>query len=560
LVFIKRALNECSPSIGHKEEVLKHFYYDVLVMGSGGAGLRAAIGAREKGVEVCVISKGTPGKMTSTILSGGAFAGAEAGASQIVHLESTLQAGRGINQQELAEILVEEAPSRLRELRAWGVQSEIQHGYLFSKGRPPIWGDEIMRCLLAKAKSLGVQLMGGLEVTHLELQEGRAGAVAYSALSDSWFTFASKTLVLATGGAGALFLRHDNPRRMLGEGYFLALEAGALLQDMEFVQFYPLGLAEPGAPPFLITPRLADSGRLVNGQGEEILEKYGIHERPAALRARDRLSQALFKEIYREGEAVFVDLQGLTQNEWQVDPLSASTKRILEERYGAMRRPVRVAPMAHFTIGGVCIDAQGATSVPGLFAAGEVTGGLHGANRMGGNALTETQVFGTRAGEAAAAWAKNMAGPKSRWSLEKLDARVSSFTSNKTRSNIQMDLSKLKRTLGEILWKDGGILRNRQGLTQALDAIEVIQAEALELSLGDNARGVQQILELQLASRTAAVILEGALRREESRGAHFREDFPDQDDEHWQGHLQVQLSPKGKQIWTYQPIHSKEAT
>lgn len=542
------------PSIGHQEAGVKNFSYDVLVVGSGAAGLRAAIAAREKGAGVCVISKGNPGKMTSTILSGGAFAGAEAGSLQNVHLKRTLQAGRGINQRELVEALTEEGPARLQELREWGLQAEVQHGYLFSKGHPPIWGEEIVRCLVGKAKAVGVDLVGGVEVARLELQEGRVGAAAHSAVLGDWITFTSKALVLATGGAGALYLRHDNPRRMLGEGYSLALETGARLQDMEFVQFYPLGLAEPGAPPFLVTPRLADSGRLVNGRGEEILEKHGIHERPAALRARDQLSQAIFKEIYRDGDAVFLDLRGLADKQWRVDPLSASTKKILRERYGAMQRPVRVAPMAHHTIGGVCIDPQGATAAPGLFAAGEVAGGIHGANRMGGNALTDTQVFGKRAGEAAAAWAKDMADHGGRAILEKLDASASLYTSGKTESHPRKTPSELKRSLQETLWRDGGILRNRQGLTRALNTVQGIRAEARGLHLGDKGRAVQQILELQFACRTAAIILQAALRREESRGAHCREDFPDQNDEQWRGHLSVHVAPNGREIWSYRPV------
>ena len=533
---------------------MEHFSYDVLVVGSGAAGLRAAIAAREKGAEVCVISKGSLGKTTSTILSGGAFAGAQEGAFQDKHLKRTLQAGRGISQRELAEILAEEGPLRLKELEAWGVKAEIQDGYLFSKGRPPIWGEEIVHCLLGKTKASGAQLMGGLEVTHLKVQEGATGVVAHSALSGKWLTFSSKALVLATGGAGALFLRHDNPQRMLGEGYFLALEAGALLQDMEFVQFYPLGVAEPGLPSFLISPHLGDLGRLFNSHGEEILEKHGIHERPAALKARDKLSHAIFKEIYREGEEVILDLRGLTDEDWCADPLSASSRMILGERYGAIHRPIRVAPMAHHTMGGVRIDSQGATSAPGLFAAGEVTGGLHGANRMGGNALTETQVFGARAGEAAAAWAKDSDDPHSLSLLEELEAVVLKSASKKTSSGTKPNAAKLKRTLREILWNDGGILRNHEGLTQALDVIKEIQAEAFGLSLGDNPRGVQRILELRHASQTAAIILQGALRREESRGAHFREDFPDQDDKNWRGHLQVRLSPKGEQVWTFQAV------
>lgn len=526
---------------------MEHLSYDVLVVGSGAAGLRAAISAREKSLEVCVISKGKPGKGTCTFKSGGVFAGTRDGTSTDNHLRRTLKAGRGINQKELVEILVEEGPMRLKELMEWGIKAKLYHGYLFSSGRPPIWGEEIVRCLLIKSKALGIKLIGGLSVTNLKMEQGAVCAVVHSADSGKWFAIRADAVILATGGAGALYLRHDNPQRILGDGYFLALEAGAVLQDMEFVQFYPLCLAEPGHPPFLIPPRLADSGSLLDSRGDEILEKYGIHERPAGERARDQLSQALFNEIHRKGKEVWLDLRVISEDAWCADPFSASTLEILGKRYGALHRLVRVAPAAHHIMGGVRIDTQGATSVPGLFAAGEVTGGLHGANRLGGNALTETLVFGSRAGEAAAAWAKDSVGDKNKILLKELDALGPESQPNEARLN----LTQLRKRLRKILWEEGGIRRNKQGLTRALDEVKAIQNEALGLSLGENPLLVQRILELRSGARTATIILQGALRREESRGAHFREDFPDQNDERWVGHLQVYLTPEKEQVWTF---------
>jgi succinate dehydrogenase/fumarate reductase flavoprotein subunit len=530
-----------------KENVLDQLFSDVLIVGSGAAGLRAAIAAREKNSEVIVISKGNPGKGTCTFRSGGVFAGTAAGTPTDNHLRRTLKAGRGINQRELVEILVEEGPVRLRELMEWGISAELHHGYLFSQGRPPIWGEEIVRSLMKKAKASGINILGGLLVTNLKIAQGVVGALAYSTDSGRWFVIRAHALILAMGGAGGLYLRHDNPQRILGEGYALALDAGAVLQDMEFVQFYPLCLAEPGRPPFLLPPRLVDSGTLLNSSGEEILEKYGIRERPAGERARDRLSQALFNEIYVNGEEVRLDLRAISEKEWCADPFSASTLDILGKRYGALQRLVRIAPAAHHVMGGVRIDTRGATSVPGLFAAGEVAGGLHGANRLGGNALTETLVFGSRAGEAAAAWAKERAGDKNKILLKELDSSGSESKVKEARLN----LTQLRKRLRKILWEEGGIRRNKKGLTQALDEVKAIQNESLGLPLGDNPSVVQGILELRSGSRTASIILRAALKREESRGAHFREDFPDQDDEHWRGHLQVHLNEEKKEVWNF---------
>jgi len=521
---------------------MEHISCDVLIIGSGAAGLRAAISAREAGLEVCVISKGLPGKASCTILSAGVFAGVARPDEAESHIRNTLQAGRGINQKELVDVLVAEGPERLKELAGWGIAGEFHKGYLFSKGRAPVWGQAIVKCLLEKARAMGVRFTGGMTVAGLKLLEGSAGLVAYSTVRRGWTAFTAKALVLATGGGGALYLRHDNPQRMFGEGYVLALDAGATLQDMEFVQFYPLGLAERSFPPFLIPPRLADHGRLYNSQNEDILEKYGIVERPAGERARDRLSHVLFAEIFREKRQIWLDLTGVSEERWKEDPFSASTWEILGKHYGALERPLQVAPMAHHSMGGVCIDDEGASTVPGLFAAGEVTGGLHGANRLGGNALTETQVFGARAGAAAAKWARRSSIPPDRDIREHLVGPDVGPRSG----NSPVILPELKTRIKEVMWEEGGIIRKREGLTHALSVAEDIHEELMHLPEPDDPSDKQCLLELRCAARAAALILASAMRREESRGAHFREDFPEIDDKNWLGHLRVHETVPGE--------------
>ncbi len=530
---------------------MEHLSCDVLVVGSGAAGLRAAIAAREKKLDVCVISKGPPGKGTSTILSGGVFAGAREGQCQEEHREHTLLAGRGINQRELVDALVEEAPSRLQELLDWGVRAVVHQGHLIAKERPLIWGEGVVRCLLTKAQGLGVRLMGGLGVWRVILEQGASRILAYSTMRNEWRSLSARALILATGGAGALYLIHDNPQRMTGDGYALALQAGAILQDMEFVQFYPVGLAEKGFPPLLIPGQLADLGGLFNGRGEDITEKYRIREGFAIQRARDRVAQAMFQEIFREGEAVWLDLRGVSEERWREDPYLAFTWEILGERCGAKYRPLRVRPLAHHVMGGVHVDAWGATSVPGLFAAGEVTGGLHGANRLGGNGLTETVVFGARAGASAASWALgSCAGDGGKPSGEDLRA----FLPESRKDTSGMIAVDLKKRLRGILWEDGGILRNRQGLTRSLAALKEIEDEAQRLSPERGSKGMERLLDLRLGTTTASLILHAALKREESRGAHFREDFPEQDNDHWQGHLQVHRLAEGREEWSFEPV------
>jgi len=526
---------------------MEHISFDVLVLGSGAAGLRAAISAREAGLSVCVASKGNPGKSTCTGFSGGVMAGSSSEEKRDAHLQRTLTAGRGLNDRKLVEILVEEAPLRLNELINWGIKAEFLEGYLYARGRPPLLGEEIVHCLLRKNRALGTHFLGNLVVSDLLTHDGVSGVYAYGGPSVGWMAVTGKALIVATGGASALYHRNDNPGRMLGDGCRLAMEAGAALQDMEFVQFYPLCLAEPGMAPLVIPPKLADRGKLIDDRGESVLEKYGIEERPAGERARDRLSQALFKEIYRNRNDVWLDLRNLSEGDWRVDPFAASLKELLTKRCGAGSRRLRVAPAAHHTMGGAKIDATGATSSPGIFAAGEAAGGLHGANRLGGNALSETLVFGARAGIAAAAWARH---------VDSADlAPLLKIFSERTRrwSKGTLDGAGLKDRLRKIMWEDGGVIRNESGLSRALDAVKEVREEAAAPSSMPHGKPLIDLIELRSAAGVAEIILEGALRRQESRGAHFREDFPDQNDEGWRGHLQVRLAPDGERVWRFEP-------
>jgi succinate dehydrogenase/fumarate reductase flavoprotein subunit len=529
---------------------MQHCNCDILIVGSGSAGLRAAIAAREKNMDVLVVSKRSPGKATATVVSGGVFAATREGDSTQGHRARTLQAGRGINQPELVNILVEEGPARLKEMRHWGIDAEFRQGYLFSKGRPPIWGESIIQCLLQRNRAVGTRFMGGTVVAALKMRKDSGGALAFCPKSGNWITINAGAVILATGGCAALYKRHDNPQGMLGDGYALALAAGAILQDMEFVQFYPLGVAEPGLAPFLIPPRIADKGLMFNRRQEEIHEKYNILERPAAEKARDKLSQALFNEIYRDGQEVFLDMRIIPDQEWMKDPFSASARQILAKRYGALERALRIAPMAHHVMGGVQIDPWCSVSVPGLYAAGEVTGGLHGANRMGGNALTETLVFGKRAGEAAAAWIKTTHG---RGKKRRLFEFAPGTTDSRAGAAVPR-LIHLKKQLKELMWEQGGIVRNGHGLAKALVEAQAILDQAHGNAYCPQGEETHHVLELRTAAYVATLILQAALRRAESRGAHFREDYSAQDDENWRGHLLLSLTAEGAVSWNFQAV------
>ncbi|MFO7667724.1 MAG: FAD-binding protein [Desulfobacterales bacterium] len=526
---------------------MEHDSFDVIVIGSGAAGLRAAISARDVGLSVCVVSKVSPGKSTCTGLSGGVMAGSAGRESLDSHRQRTITAGRGLNDPELLEIFVEEAPLRLNELVLWGINADMIKGYLYAKGRPPAPGEEIVRCLLKKNKEYGTRFLGNLTVADLLVSDGAAGISAYEKSAGKWVFLTARAVVIATGGASGLYLRTDNPKRILGDGYRLALEAGAVLQDMEFVQFYPLCLSGPDASPIVIPPKIADRGLLMNEDGENILEKYDISERPAAEKARDRLSQAVFREIHRNRKKVRLDLRNVSEEDWKVDPFSAALKGFLSKRYKAESRPLLVEPAAHHCMGGIKTDASGATSVPGLFAAGEAVGGLHGANRMGGNALSETLVFGARAGNAAAAWA-NQSGSGDPQPVVKALVESARKWASGTRYG-----ALLKEHIRRIMWEEGGIIRDEKGLSSALGVIKDIQKEASAFSSRPNIKELPDLIELRSAASVATVILEAALMRRESRGAHFREDFPVQNNSEWEGHLNVSLAPGGENVWQFEP-------
>ncbi len=517
------------------------FHCDVLVVGSGAAGLRAAISARQAGLDVTVLSKGFSGKGTCTGFSGGVIGGGRVGGPPArARLENTLLAGRGINRRDLARTLCEDAPLRNEELIGWGMKAEEQGGFIFAQGRPPLLGEEIIRCLLKKCLELGVRLIAKISAVALGVEDGLCELLGAGA-SGEWVSFCAKAVVLATGGASSLYLRNDNPGRMVAEGWRLALEAGASLEDVEFVQFYPLCLAEPGHAPLVIPPEIADKGLLLNARGENILEKYAIGERPAAAKARDRLSLAVFREIHQNGQEVWLDLRAVSEKDWLEDPFSASLRHTLEVRRGGADKPLRVAPAAHHTMGGVVIDRDCATGVPGLFAAGEVAGGVHGANRMGGNGLSEALVFGARAGKSAAQRAEGMSERR------RICGRAGEM--REEWGSLKLSEPGLFKRLQRIMWESGGILRDQAGLRTARTRVLEIAASIREFP---GEPGELRAIELLTAARAAWLILEAAQKRVETRGSHCREDHPEQNDRQWQGHLRVRQTPKGD-AWEFVP-------
>jgi succinate dehydrogenase/fumarate reductase flavoprotein subunit len=531
--------------------MLEEIRTEVLIIGSGGAGLRAAVAAAQAGRKTLVVSKASAGRGTSTLISYGVLTGHAEGYGPGRHGEQTLAAGRGINQSDLVEALVAEAPDRLQELLAWGLPADVHQGYLVSQGRPLALGAGLINCLLTKAGQAKVEFLAGLQVARIAPHGSGISVYAWHEGRRRWLLIRAAGVVLASGGLGGLYLRHDNPGRMLGEGYALALEAGAALQDLEFVQFFPLLLAEPGRPKIVISSPLEHLGRLVNDQGQDILAKHGINERPAAEKARDKLSQALHQEIEVEGRTVFLDLRRADRKAWAEHPFSAPLMELLLDRCQGRERPLKVAPTAHFFMGGVSIDPFCRTGVPGLLASGEAAGGLHGANRLGGNALTETVVFGARAGETAAAWAREnpLAGTGPEPEAPSFPD-LSEASRPETGSSSAAIMDRLKRTM----WRQAGVVRDREGLEEASARVAGLRNDLEELFRAGRAGPRDRILELRGALDTAGLIIAAALRREESRGAHFRSDFPAQDDNRFLGRWKVRLDENGRPKWWFEGI------
>lgn len=512
--------------------------------------MQAAMAAREKEVDVLLVSKTPLGKSTCTYLSAGAFSLAAEGLSKDTHLALTLQAGKGINEKKLVEILVEETPQRVKALENLGLVGEWSKGRFRCQGRATAAGAPLIKVLATETIKRGVSFLPWIMVTDIIIEQGQAGgAIAFDYHQKKILGIKSKAIILANGGGGALYIRHDNPVRATGDGYVLAYHAGCTIRDMEFVQFMPVGLAEPGKPAILAAPALADLGRVINSKGEDILEKYQIKEKPVAVRARDSFSLAIFKEE-REGQQVYLDLRNLSEKDWHYDSFVREQRSLLANHFHCQEKPLRILPMCHFFMGGVVMNQNGATEIPGLFAAGEVTGGVHGANRMGGNALGEVLVFGYRAGKSAGEYARN----QKMWisSANNFAEKEKMLKQKLERSSSGLPPKLLRKKIGEILWNNAGILRDKDSLTAAQRELERIKKEEFPKMATQTSKEILEKIEIENALLVAEMIIKTALWRQESRGAHFRQDFPNPDD-NWQGNIFLQKLDDGMNL-QFRPI------
>ena len=532
-----------------------HIAADVLVIGAGGAGMYAALAAAEAGAgRIVLADRNMVGRGGATVMAQMTVAAAlgEAEPDSVEdHLEDTLEAGRGLCDPGLAALLCEEGPVRIREMDTWKVGWAREGGRIAQVTAP---GHRRRRCCYVDILNTGpavaatlrrrvaradaIRRLSGLVVTDPVMADGRlAGAVGFDMETGRAVTLAARVTVVATGGLTGLYARSSASANMAGEGHAFALAAGAALIDMEFVQFFPIGHLFPrlvGMDPIMWDPfRYKLGGRLLNGEMEEFLPRYGGSDAGRYTATRDLATHAIWHEVRagrgspHGGAYLFFAHVGEAALRAAFGPV---IDRLHANGIDLTDAPVEVAPIAHYHMGGIGVDARLATRVPGLFAAGEAVGGANGANRLSGNAITEAFVFGHRAGRNAAleaartpdAWRPSAARPALDTLAERKEARGEGPSA-----------LALSHELRQLMWEQVGPLRDGAGLDGVVERIRRMRAEALSglavPACGAYDTGLADWYTLRAGLEVAEAIAATAAARRESRGAHQREDFPESD-------------------------------
>jgi len=533
---------------------------NVLVIGTGAAGLRAAIAAHQAGSEVVVVGKRRRDDAHTVLAAGGinaALGTVDPQDSWQQHFADTLREGYFLADPRVVELMATEAPAAVLELADWGAPfARTPDGRLDQRffgahrwRRTCYAGDwtgrAILRTLTAKVAELGMTVVDDQYVSQLLVSDGACfGALAFDLETGARTVFLADAVVLATGGHTRIWRRSSSRRdENTGDGMYLALLAGCRLQDMEQVQFHPTGMVAPEeAAGILVTEAVrGEGGVLKNAFGERFMARYDPER--MELSARDRVALANYTEI-AEGRGgpnggVFLDITHLGKDAI-LEKLPRMYRQFLEyQMLDISQQPMEVAPTAHYSMGGVVVDPEThATDVAGLYAAGEVTAGLHGANRLGGNSLAETVVFGRRAGEAAAGYsASRDVQLRARRVVDAADEELTSFIRHGREF-----ARPLQRALRDAMWETCGVVRDQAGLRRGLERVAELRELAREVDVRPTAEGYADLahaLDLRASLVAAEATLLGALARNESRGAHQRRDHPELDPE-----LQVNLQSR----------------
>jgi len=511
-----------------------HIFTDVLVIGGGVAGLRAAIAAADHGTVTVVVKQGL-GESNTAYAQGGVAVALSAADSIELHVKDTLATGVGLCDQETVRVVVDEGPARVKELIEWGAQFDRVRGeYEFTKegghsvdrimhAHGDATGVEISRVLLKAARRKeAISLLEEHFVVDLTVRDGGVmGAVVFNPSKGMMLLWASQ-VILATGGVGRLYRETTNPSTATGDGLAIAYRAGAVLQDLEFVQFHPTTLYIAGASRALISETVRGEGAiLVNRAGERFMSKY---HSDGELAPRDVVSRSIVTEIQLTGHpCVYLDVTHLGRARLK-KRFPAIYRECLSFDIDISRDLIPVRPSAHYFIGGVKVDTWGQTDVAGLLAAGEVAcTGLHGANRLGSNSLLEGLVLGARAGKRAGE--SLTAGAASR-----RPQRIACVPVAPRRGGI--DLGDVENSLRSLMWRAVGIEREEAHLETAEDYVDFWCGYVMDKTFTDvNGWVIQNMLTV------AKLIIHSARERRESRGVHFRTDYPETDDVNWKRHI-----------------------
>jgi fumarate reductase (CoM/CoB) subunit A len=523
---------------------------DVLIIGSGGAGCRGAIEVAKQGLNPLIVSKGLTFRSGCTGMAEGgynaAFAFVDRDDTKETHYNDTLKGGSFLNDSKLVKILVDESPDRLIDLEDYGALFDRQEsgelnqrpfgGQTFRRTcfQGDRTGHEIIMALKEEIIKRKIATIDEVMITSLILDETHEkviGAMGFSLNDSKTIFFQAKTVILATGGAGQLFPVTSNTFQKNGDGYAIAYTAGADLIDMEEIQFHPTGMLYPKSRKgVLVTEAVrGEGGLLLNKDNDRFMGNYDDR---MELATRDVVSRAIYNEI-REGRGnkeggVYLDVTHLS-NELIEEKLETMLFQFLDVGIDIRKTPMEVSPTAHHFMGGVKIDENCASSIANLFAAGEASGGVHGANRLGGNALADTQVFGKRAGVSASLASKNADFEMNKEEIEKEEARIIGLMKN---GNIAP--FKIKKAIQSIMWEKVAIIRNEKDLNEALNQLKELKHKLKDMDIGrvpHYNKGLLEGLEVINMIEIAILAVESAILRKESRGAHFREDYPETKDE-----------------------------
>jgi succinate dehydrogenase / fumarate reductase, flavoprotein subunit len=524
--------------------------HDVLIIGAGGAGLRASLEALAQGASVGVVCKSLLGKAHTVMAEGGiaaAMANVDAADSWKTHFRDTMRGGKMLNNWRMAQLHAKESPDRVRELEQWGAlfdrteKGEILQrafgGHTFKRlcHVGDRTGLEMIRTLQDRGVQQGIDVYMECTVTRLLMDGGRiAGAFAYWRETGRFIVFKAKSVVIATGGIGKAWRITSNSWEYTGDGMALAYEAGAELLDMEFVQFHPTGMVwPPGVQGILVTEAVrGEGGILRNKVGERFMEKYD--PKRMELSTRDVVARSIYTEV-KEGRGTehggaYLDISHKPA-EYVKKKLPSMYHQFKElADVDITKGPMEVGPTCHYMMGGIRVDAETAQStVPGLFAAGEAAAGLHGSNRLGGNSLSDLLVFGRRAGLAAAEHAKRTSAASiDNAQIEQAEKELlAPFSNSGTESPYAVH-----RDLQEVMQNLVGIYRTDEDLKKALVGLEKLKARAAKASVEGSRLfnpGWHLSYDLKAMLIVSEAVTRSALARTESRGAHSRIDYANPD-------------------------------